>query len=97
VTNQVAPPFRVAEFDVMNVGGISKSGGILDVGVELGVIEKSGAFFRYKGKLLAQGREGVKIVLNENEKLSHELEAEIWKIARESKSLPKEMGEKEEE
>jgi len=96
VKNKVAPPFRIAEFDIMNTSGISKSGGILDVGVEMGVIEKSGSFFKHKGKILAQGREGVKLALEENEKLTKEIEAEIWKTVKSGKTLPDKVGEQEE-
>ncbi|PIS09443.1 recombinase RecA [Candidatus Beckwithbacteria bacterium CG10_big_fil_rev_8_21_14_0_10_34_10] len=94
VKNKVAPPFRMAEFDIMNVGGVSRSGGILDVGTELGVIEKSGSFFRYKGKVLAQGREGVKILFDEKPKLAKEIESEIWKAVKSSKHPAKEVGTK---
>lgn len=97
VKNKVAPPFRIAEFDIMNVGGISRAGGLLDVGVELEVIKKSGAFFRYKGEVLAQGREAVKIIFDENQKLAKEIEAGIWKTIKSSKHPPKEVGEKKEE
>lgn len=93
VKNKVAPPFRIAEFDIMNEGGISVAAGILDVGVELGVIEKSGSFLRYKGKILGQGREAVKLVLEENKKLADELKAVIWQTVKEGKPLPKEVGE----
>lgn len=93
VKNKVAPPFRVAELDIMNIGGISRSGGLLDVGVEMDVVEKSGAFFKYKGKVLAQGREGVKIVLEENSKLAEEIEKAIWKKVKEVKKVPQEVGE----
>lgn len=96
VKNKVAPPFRIAEFDIMNTSGISKSGGILDVGVEMGVIEKSGSFFKHKGKILGQGREGVKLALEENEKLTKEIEVEIWKTVRSGKTLPDKVGEQEE-
>lgn len=96
VKNKVAPPFRIAEFDIMNVGGISKSGGLLDVGVELGVIEKSGSFFKYKGKILGQGREAAKMAIEENEKLAKEIETEIWKVVKSSKVLPSQVGEKKE-
>lgn len=96
VKNKVAPPFRIAEFDIMNTSGISKSGGILDVGVEMGVIEKSGSFFKHKGKILGQGREGVKLALEENEKLTKEIETEIWKTVKSGKTLPDKVGEQEE-
>jgi recombination protein RecA len=94
VKNKVAPPFRVAELDIMNVGGVSRSGGILDVGVEMDVIEKSGAFFKYKGKVLAQGREGAKIALEEKPKLAEEIEKAIWQQVKEAKKVPQEVGEK---
>ncbi len=94
VKNKVAPPFRVAEFDIMNVGGISKSGGLLDVGVEMKVIEKSGSFFKYKGEVLGQGREAVKTILEEKEKLAKEIEEQIWKRVKSGQQIPKEVGEK---
>lgn len=97
VKNKIAPPFRIAEFDIMNVGGISREGGLVDVGVELGVISKSGSFFRYKGNILAQGREATKIVLREKEKLGKEIEADIWKVVKSNKILPKELGEQRED
>jgi recombination protein RecA len=93
VKNKVAPPFRVAEFDIMNLGGVSKAGGLLDVGVEMDVIEKSGAFFKYKGKVLAQGREGVKMTLDEDPKLTAEIEKAIWQKVKEVKKVPQEVGE----
>ena len=79
--NKVAPPFRMAEFDIMNVGGISRSGNIVDVGVELGIIEKSGAFFRYGKTLLGQGREAAKAFLEDpkNKKITEQIEKTIWK------------------
>jgi recombination protein RecA len=66
VKNKMAPPFKEAEFDIMYGEGISKSGDLLDVGVEAGVIEKSGAWYSYKGERIGQGRENVKIFLNDN-------------------------------
>lgn len=93
VKNKVAPPFRTAEFDIMNVGGISRSGGLVDVGVEFGVIEKAGSFYKYNGNVIAQGREGAKMILDENEKLSHEVEQTIWKKVRGGADVPKEVGE----
>lgn len=69
VKNKVAPPFRQAEFDIMNVGGISQVGDILDLAELHGIIEKSGSFYKFDGKLLAQGREGTKEALAKDEKL----------------------------
>jgi len=66
VKNKVAPPFRQAEFDIMYGKGISREGSLLDVGVELGVIKKSGAWFTYEGEQLGQGRENAKNFLSEN-------------------------------
>lgn len=97
VKNKTAPPFRVAELDIMNEGGISRSGGILDVAVEMGVVERSGAFFRYKGQVLGQGREAAKMVLDEKSKLAKEIETEIRKMVKEGKEVPKEVGEKKED
>lgn len=93
VKNKVAPPLRVAEFDIMNDEGISKSGGLLDVGVDLGLISKSGSFFNYNGKVIAQGREGTKKVIKEDKKLAGELEKKIRDIVASGKKIPKEIGE----
>ncbi|MBI3981038.1 recombinase RecA [Candidatus Microgenomates bacterium] len=82
VKNKVAPPFRIAEFDIMMNEGISKEGGIIDVGVETGVITKSGAFLKYKDTMLGQGREAAKSYLKENHKLAKEIIEEIWKVVR---------------
>ncbi len=72
--NKVAPPFREAEFDIMYNEGISKVGDILDIATVLGVIEKRGAFYRYNGELIGQGRENAKQFLRENEAIALELE-----------------------
>src|SRR5260370_677322 len=66
VKNKTAPPFKQAEFDIMYGKGISREGSLLDVGVELGIIKKSGAWFTYEGEQLGQGRENVKKFLSEN-------------------------------
>lgn len=78
VKNKVAPPFRLAEFDIMGDEGISKEGGLLDVALELGLITKSGAFFRWGTKLIGQGRESAKAYFAEHKKDFAALEKEIW-------------------
>lgn len=78
VKNKVAPPFRVAEFDIMADSGISQSGGVLDVATEMGIIEKAGSFFKYQGETKAQGRDNMKIVLEEDEKLMTEIKKKVW-------------------
>jgi recombination protein RecA len=77
VKNKVSPPFRSAEFDIMNAGGISREGGVIDVAVEENIIQKAGAFLKYKGVVIGQGREAAKIALSEKPELLEELEAEI--------------------
>jgi recombination protein RecA len=77
VKNKVAPPFRVAEFDIIFGEGISKVGEIIDMGVELNVIQKSGSWFSYDGNKLGQGRDAVKALLNDNEGLATEIENKI--------------------
>ncbi len=77
VKNKVAPPFKQAEFDIMFGMGISRSGSIIDIGSELSVIAKSGAFYSYKGERLGQGRENAKKFLEERKDLMDTIEAEI--------------------
>jgi recombination protein RecA len=77
VKNKVAPPFRQAEFDIIFGSGISKVGEIIDIGVELGVVQKSGSWFSYETNKLGQGRESVKQLLLDNPELSNEIEAKI--------------------
>jgi recombination protein RecA len=77
VKNKVAPPFKKAEFDIMYGEGISKTGEIVDLGVELNIIKKSGSWFSYGETKLGQGRESVKSVIRDNPELSQELEAKI--------------------
>ena len=77
VKNKVAPPFRRAEFDIMFGEGISKVGEIIDLGVEYGIIQKSGSWFSYDGQKLAQGRDAAKSLLRDNPELCDELEAKI--------------------
>jgi recombination protein RecA len=77
VKNKIAPPFRQAEFDIMYNAGISKSGDVLDLAVEHGIIEKSGAWFAYKGEKIGQGRESAKKNLEKNPKFLGELEKKV--------------------
>jgi len=77
VKNKVAPPFKVVEFDIMYGLGISKSGEILDLGVELDIIQKSGSWFSYDGNKLGQGRDSVKNIIEDNPELMEELELKI--------------------
>jgi recombination protein RecA len=92
VKNKVAPPFRLTEFDIMNVSGISHSGSLLDLAIELEIIEKSGSFLRYKGEVLAQGREAAKQVLEDDKKLAKEVEEEIYKKVKEQRKITSKRG-----
>jgi recombination protein RecA len=82
--NKVAPPFKVAEFDIMYDEGISTSGDLLDLGVEYDIIEKRGSFYRYNGDLLGQGRENAKISLKDDPRIAAEIDA----LIRERVGLP---------
>lgn len=75
--NKVAPPFREAEFD-MDPNGISREGDVVDIGVQEGVLEKSGSFYKYKGNVIAQGREASKQFFVDNPNVMKEVEKEIW-------------------
>ena len=77
VKNKMAPPFKKAEFDIVFGEGISRSGEIVDLGVELGIIQKSGSWFSYNETKLAQGREAVKKLMQDNVELAEEIEAKI--------------------
>ncbi len=96
VKNKVAPPLRVAEFDIMNEDGISKAGGILDVATELGILERKGSFYHYlvngAPKVLGQGRDGTKRAIEEDKALMDELLQKIYAIAS-KKKVPREVGE----
>ena len=93
VKNKVAPPFREAEFDIVYGKGISKEGNILDIGVNLDIIEKSGSWFGYNGERLAQGRENVKAILKERPELMQEIEEKIR--SKFSEAFEKSLGEEE--
>jgi recombination protein RecA len=77
VKNKVAPPFRIAEFDIMFGEGISKTGEIIDLGVDFNIIKKAGSWFSYGDTKLGQGRDAVKQLLLDNPELSEEIEAKI--------------------
>lgn len=77
VKNKVAPPFKTVEFDIIYGEGISKTGELLDLGVKAGLVEKSGAWFSYKGQRLGQGRENAKAYLKENPQVADEIERQI--------------------
>ncbi len=87
VKNKVAPPFRVAEFDIMSGSGISRSGELLDLAIEHNLVEKSGAFYRFGKTMLGQGREAVKEFFADpaNKKMAKEIEEAIWKKVKEEK------------
>lgn len=78
VKNKVASPFKIAEYDVMN-DGISREGALVDVGVEMGILNKSGAFYRYGEEMLGQGKEATKIFLKENPGMANKITDEIKK------------------
>ena len=77
VKNKVAPPFKRAEFDIMFGEGISKIGEIIDLGVDYGVIKKAGSWFSYGDKKIGQGRDAVKELLQNDEELRNEIEANV--------------------
>ncbi len=85
VKNKIAPPFKVAEFDIIYGHGISKEGDILDLGAEMGLVEKSGAWYSFEGERIGQGRENVKKFLSENQDISNRIadlvreKAGLWK------------------
>ncbi|MCM1071839.1 MAG: recombinase RecA [[Clostridium] fimetarium] len=92
VKNKVAPPFKRCEFDIMFGEGISKAGEIVDLGVELGIIQKSGSWFSYNGSKLAQGRDAAKAVILDNPELADELEEKIMEGLREQAKSPAKKG-----
>lgn len=79
VKNKMAPPFREAQFDIIYGHGISREGDLVDCGLEVGLIERSGTWYSYKGERLGQGRDNVKKLLKENQELASQLETEIRK------------------
>ena len=85
--NKVAPPFRVAEFDIVFGEGISKAGEIVDMGVELGIVQKSGSWFSYNTDKLGQGRDTVKQLLRDNPELANEIELKIREKIKETQAV----------
>ncbi|HAO46918.1 MAG TPA: recombinase RecA [Ferruginibacter sp.] len=87
VKNKVAPPFRQAEFDIIYGEGISKVGEIIDMGVELGIVQKSGSWFSYNNDKLGQGRDSVKQLLLDNPDLANEIETKIREKIKEMQAV----------
>ena len=86
VKNKIAPPFRTAEFDIMYNQGISKTGDVLDLGVQYNVVEKAGAWFAYGGEKIGQGREAAKKYLAENTTVLDEIEAKVKDIVKQAEA-----------
>jgi recombination protein RecA len=80
VKNKVAPPFKIAEFDIMYGKGISKAGEIIDLGVEFDIIKKSGSWYSYGESKLGQGRDAVKQLIMDNPEMADEIEAKITTV-----------------
>lgn len=91
VKNKVAPPFKVIEFDIMYGKGISKVGEVLDLGVDLGIVDKAGSWFSYDGNKLGQGRDSVKNLLEDNPELMDEIEDKIRVKINGGEELPEEI------
>lgn len=81
VKNKIAAPFRTAEFDIMYNEGISKTGDVLDLAIQKGIIDKAGAFLKYKGETIAQGREAAKALLKSNSELLAEIDQKVREAA----------------
>jgi recombination protein RecA len=90
--NKVAPPFKTVEFDIMFGRGISRSGGILDLAVETGLVTKTGTWFTYQEQRLGQGRENAKQFLDEHAEIMHELEQRIRATMSDGRDLPIAIG-----
>lgn len=91
--NKVAPPFRVAEFDIMFSEGISKEGNLIDIGVEHKIIQKSGAWLSYGEERLGQGRENAKVYLKEHPEIADKIDDEIRQNVVATPIVPKEIEE----
>ena len=96
VKNKMAPPFKIAEFDIMYGQGISKNGEIIDIGVDFDIVEKSGSWYSYSGTKIAQGREGAKRFITDNPEIADEIEAKIKERLMPSKEFEGAPAEEEE-
>jgi recombination protein RecA len=81
VKNKMAPPFKQAEFDILFAKGISKAGELVDLGVDRKVLEKSGAWYSYKGERIGQGRDAVRDLFETNQAMAKEVEARLRELA----------------
>ncbi len=98
VKNKVAPPFKTAEVEIMYGEGISKEGEVIDIASNLGIIDKSGAWFSYKGEKIGQGKENVKLVFKNNPALYKEIETKVREhLFNDQKELPEKTSNNEEE
>ncbi|MEG1743255.1 MAG: DNA recombination/repair protein RecA, partial [Clostridia bacterium] len=97
VKNKVAPPFKVAEFDIIFGRGISKESEIVDLGVKFEIIEKSGSWFSYNGQKLGQGKDNVRVLFQNNPALSNEIETKIREAYKKTSSSFEPIGEEAEE
>ena len=92
VKNKVAPPFRTAEFDMLFSEGISREGSLIDVGVELGVVKKSGSWYEYSGEKLGQGKEAARQTLKDNKKMANEIDKKIRAEIEKKEEIPMKVG-----
>ena len=92
VKNKVAPPFRSAEFDILFAEGISQEGNLIDVGINLGVVKKSGAWLEYNGEKIGQGKDAARQFLKNNTKIASEIEKEIRSAVKQKSDLPLNIG-----
>lgn len=90
VKNKIAPPFKIANVEIMYGEGVSKEGELVDLAAEAGIVEKSGAWYSYKGEKIGQGKENVKLLLKENKKLCQEIENKVREYYNVSKTSTKE-------
>ena len=94
VKNKVAPPFRSAEFDILFNEGISKEGSLLDVGIELGVVKKSGAWMEYNGEKIGQGKDAARQFLKDNPKIFLDIDKNVRLAIRQKSDIPLNIGAK---